>query len=254
MSALAGLHDLLTQEARTFGDVQTVSASAALGKLMPVVRSMLQERELVWDVEDPRLLLRQASGLAVCVNEAISNAVKHGGTRIAVSLRIGQEKAQLEVRDNGPGFPPGFDVRRNGHTGLRPDRERVAFRPAGRVGSTATRPRGARSSPLPSRCCRPEPPNGARRRYATVRWTLSIHDKAGEARVRSASPCEHFDTIRLAEPAVCGYFLAKYPRLISTKRAWSAGTSTSEWIACCSHTTSQLPQSMQVSGLMNICS
>jgi two-component system sensor histidine kinase TctE len=62
--------------------------------------------------------VRDGASLALLVSETISNAVKHGQGDIEVRLIVSGKTALLEICDDGPGFPPGFDWRRSASTGL----------------------------------------------------------------------------------------------------------------------------------------
>ena len=67
---------------------------------------------------------RQATILALLVNECVSNAIEHGmagRTRGTVDVRIAQEAGTIEVaiEDDGNGLPEGFTVEQNNRLGLR---------------------------------------------------------------------------------------------------------------------------------------
>jgi len=59
---------------------------------------------------------------AMCIQPLVENAIRHGATategRGAVALRTALENGtvRIEVRDNGPGFPPGFSLDANAET------------------------------------------------------------------------------------------------------------------------------------------
>ncbi len=116
--ALAAIHDLLTQEAKAGGHADSVSARAAIERLMPLVRGMVGDTPLECHVEDVRLALRNGTSLAVLVNELVSNAVKHGEGPISISLTAQNGSARLRVSDSGRGFPSDFDPSTAAHTGL----------------------------------------------------------------------------------------------------------------------------------------
>jgi two-component sensor histidine kinase len=52
------------------------------------------------------------------VNELVSNAIKHGRSRVDVDFRVSAKEAVLTVCDDGPGFPEPFDPERAANTGL----------------------------------------------------------------------------------------------------------------------------------------
>ena len=116
--SLAALHDLLTQEAKSNVEANSISTKAALDKLIPLLQSTAGERRIRCQVEDFRLPVREGASLALLVSELVSNAVKHGRDAIEVSLTVQGETARLEVCDDGPGFSPDFDWRKAANTGL----------------------------------------------------------------------------------------------------------------------------------------
>jgi two-component sensor histidine kinase len=118
ISALAAIHDLLTQQAKDDAELEEVSLQAVMNKVLPVLRAMAGSRVLRSTVEELRLPVRQATSLAVVINELVSNALKHSAGDVALSLRVTEDRVQLQVSDAGPGFTEGFDVRTAAHNGL----------------------------------------------------------------------------------------------------------------------------------------
>ena len=62
----------------------------------------------MWTVADVRLPIKQGMSLAVLINELVTNAVKHGGRRIELTLGLTEGKMTLVVCDDGPGFTEAF--------------------------------------------------------------------------------------------------------------------------------------------------
>ncbi len=119
VSALAAVHDLLTEQAKTDGIAESVEAEAVLEKLLPMLESIVAGRHFRFEVEaNPRLSARQATALAMIANELVLNAVKHSRSEVEVRFTLQGGRALLEVRDDGPGFPPDFNPRQAHHTGL----------------------------------------------------------------------------------------------------------------------------------------
>ena len=116
--ALGVIHDILTQEAKDGSDQETLSVKAVLDKLTEVLRQTMGERTLKTEFDDARILGRQATALALVTNELVSNALKHGKGEIGIALKIHGDAATLEVRDDGPGFPEGFDPTEAANTGI----------------------------------------------------------------------------------------------------------------------------------------
>ena len=117
--ALAAVHDLLTQESKE-GDGQAhyISARALLSELISMLKATAAERMIEFDAADVRLTARQGTSLALIVNELVSNAMKYGVGTIRIRFMVADDKATLEVCDDGPGFPPDFDPVEAANTGL----------------------------------------------------------------------------------------------------------------------------------------
>ena len=116
--SLAALHDLLTHNATLDESAGVVSARDLLKKLLPLLQPVDGVRRLRSRIDEIFFSSRTAAPFALLVNELVSNALKHGRGDITVTLRRNDTLACLEVRDQGPGFSPGFDPRRAAHTGL----------------------------------------------------------------------------------------------------------------------------------------
>ncbi len=106
--AMAALHDALTHQAKENGDVDYIPAGAILEPLIPLAQQTTNGVTVQARFDEARLPTPRAMALAIIANELISNAVKHGGRSLSVSLRAEREQAIMEVCDDGPGFPPDF--------------------------------------------------------------------------------------------------------------------------------------------------
>ncbi len=115
---LAALHDLLTQTAKEEPTVDYFSAQAALTILLPLIEETTDGRRIRFDVAPLRLPVRIGTSLSLLLNELVSNAVKHGRGSIDLTLRVSDNAVQLSVCDEGPGFPEGFDLTAQPHTGM----------------------------------------------------------------------------------------------------------------------------------------
>ena len=116
--ALAAIHDLLTIESRKDPAMESISVKATLEVLRPLLQEMVGERPVRFRLQDVRLPIRQETALALIVNELIGNAARFGRGPIDLTLAVSAEVVCLEVRDEGPGFPPGFDATEYLNTGL----------------------------------------------------------------------------------------------------------------------------------------
>lgn len=118
IQALGVIHDILTQDARAEGDGSGLSVKRALEQFLPLLQLTLGERGLQATLEEVELPSKQTAHLVLVANELISNAAKHGQGDILLTLRVEGEQVTLEVCDDGPGFPPGFDPARAANIGL----------------------------------------------------------------------------------------------------------------------------------------
>ena len=116
--ALGVIHDILTQEAKEGSEQETLSAKAVLDKLLGMLQQTAGSHRLEFAIAEVRLAGRQATSLALIVNELVSNAQKHGKKETRVTLTVQDGAATLQVEDDGPGFPEGFDPLLASNTGL----------------------------------------------------------------------------------------------------------------------------------------
>ena len=108
--ALAVVHDILTREARQSGEARTVSAKCVLDELIPLIQASADGKEIEFEIDDARLSTREGTSLALVANELINNAFKHGRGTVEVSFVVKNGTGLLNVRDQGDGFPKGFQV------------------------------------------------------------------------------------------------------------------------------------------------
>ncbi len=116
--SLASLHDLLTQEAKSTGELETVSLRGAIEKVVELIQKANEDRQIVVDLGDARLPHEKAATFVLLVNELISNALKHGRGQVEIALTARDDSVTFIVRDDGPGFPPGFNPKKSANTGL----------------------------------------------------------------------------------------------------------------------------------------
>jgi PAS domain S-box-containing protein len=116
--SLAAIHDLLARQSHAGITVDTLSARATLELLIPLLRETAGADRIGADLQDVALPMRTGMALAILVNELVTNAIKHGGHAVDISLRESSGTVTLEVCDNGAGFPPGFDPEKSASIGL----------------------------------------------------------------------------------------------------------------------------------------
>lgn len=139
--ALSVIHDILTKEAKAGSDQEMLSVKTVLERLLGGLEQTIGDRALVSAIDDAWLAGRQATALALATNELVSNALKHGKGQIEIVLSVQGSQAALEVRDDGPGFPEGFDAMVAANTGLDLVENIVGWDLRGRI-SYANRPEG----------------------------------------------------------------------------------------------------------------
>ena len=113
VKAVAAVHDFLSTELRS----HTIKGDRMLDKLVTLVAGPARLR-IELDADEVPLTVKQATALALIVNELLLNAGKHGATSARVGLVTVTERVHLEVADNGPGFPSGFDPVAHANLGL----------------------------------------------------------------------------------------------------------------------------------------
>jgi two-component sensor histidine kinase len=115
--ALVTVHDLLTKHDPT-DHTAAIRADLLLKNLLGALQQMVRPGQIHLNVDAVKLPGKQATSIALIVNECVMNASKHGSGDVHVSLRIVPEGAQLQIRDEGPGFPPDFHPVRSANTGV----------------------------------------------------------------------------------------------------------------------------------------
>jgi PAS domain S-box-containing protein len=115
---LSIVHDLLTLSIKDEEDAQRVSTKAVLEKLLPMLQRTAWKQMVRYSVEEVELTSKQCIALSLVLNELVSNALKHGKKEAEVFFCVEGQSATLSVRDDGKGFPDGFDPKKAANTGL----------------------------------------------------------------------------------------------------------------------------------------
>jgi signal transduction histidine kinase len=107
-------------------ELETEGLAAALRKHVDVLRR-LHKQEIQVDVTADRSLPPDVEkGLLRIAQEALGNALRHGGaTHVELSLDVRDSRARLRVADDGCGFDPGEAATRSRRLGLTSMRERA---------------------------------------------------------------------------------------------------------------------------------
>ena len=112
------LHDLLDKNVLTQEIGDPISAKALLDAVLIMWQTKVGKERLSFDVQDGTLSANRCRALALICSEVLTNAVKHGHLLIKVSFRVADGWGCLDVQDDGPGFPAGFDPKTSTHLGL----------------------------------------------------------------------------------------------------------------------------------------
>lgn len=115
---LASVHDLLTEQAKRDNSANTLSARDLFEQFLPLAEQMAYQRRITHRIDDTILTSSQGTSLALIANEIYSNALKHGESAVDIRFFVEGETALLEINDDGPGFPDGFDPATAANTGL----------------------------------------------------------------------------------------------------------------------------------------
>jgi PAS domain S-box-containing protein len=118
IAAIAATHDILTLETRADGTADHISLKSLLERTLAALQQTTDRHSVRFILDDALLPTKAATSIALLLNEMVSNGFKHGGGGVEVTLVITDGQGQLEVCDDGPGFPAGFDARRAANTGL----------------------------------------------------------------------------------------------------------------------------------------
>lgn len=123
IKSIGVVHELLSAEQVRLTDITELARQVCDISLRHLARPD-QQAEAVIDGPPIYLPSKQATALALVMNELIANALEHafslGRRRGRLEIRLAQEGPQVivTVRDNGRGLPPGFDLDRSGGLGL----------------------------------------------------------------------------------------------------------------------------------------
>jgi two-component system, sensor histidine kinase PdtaS len=153
--SIAAVHEILAAEG-----VRQVVAREMLERVAQTVSQTMAPPGFALAVkvsgDEVSLPSRQATSLALVVNELLQNAMEHAfegrpGGAVLITLAAGRDTLRVEVQDDGVGLPPGFSPDRSGdlgleivHTLVRDDlKGRIVFTNAGGTRAVITMPRPA---------------------------------------------------------------------------------------------------------------
>ena len=116
--SLATIHDLLTLQIQAGDQTGSISSHSVLERMIPLFETTTGGRPIRFEADDISLPAREGGSLTLLISEMISNAIKHGKGSIEIKFSVSAKSARLEVCDDGPGFPPEFDAKKDANTGL----------------------------------------------------------------------------------------------------------------------------------------
>ncbi len=123
IKSIGVVHELLSVEQLRLTDITELARQVCDISLRHLVHP---DQKVAATIEGPAIYLpsKQATALALVMNELIANALEHAfsfpGRRGQLDIRLAQEGPQIKVTvgDNGRGLPPDFDLRRASGLGL----------------------------------------------------------------------------------------------------------------------------------------
>lgn len=123
IKSIAAAHELLSPDEISTTDItaltQRVAETAQAAQVGP-------DQNIQVQVDGPTIFLpsKSATAFALVINELVSNSLEHGfkgasAGQVAITLNQTDESVSVQVKDDGIGLVPGFDLVRNAGLGLR---------------------------------------------------------------------------------------------------------------------------------------
>ncbi len=118
IQGIASLHEVLVEQAKEEGDTSHVGLDQVCSRVLAVLKRAAGGRAFQEQLESCQGSPRQASSIAVILNELVSNCFKYGNGGIRVSLRNEGPLGVLEVQNDGSSFPDPDAIVQSKRTGL----------------------------------------------------------------------------------------------------------------------------------------
>ncbi len=122
IKSIAAVHELLSAEQLRLTNISELAQQVCDVSLRHLVRP---DQQVSAEIEGPAIYLpsKQATALALVMNELIANALEHAfalrqAGRLAITLAQEGNQVTVVIADNGRGLPPDFDLSRQGRLGL----------------------------------------------------------------------------------------------------------------------------------------
>ncbi len=123
VKTMAIIHGLLSEKGDGLTDLKEL-----INRLAPLLLNLqvTNTRKVEVKVNGPTVFLgsKEATCLALAINELFCNSLMHGIVDfregyVSVEIFLDKENLHLKIQDNGKGFPPGFDWRKQKGLGLK---------------------------------------------------------------------------------------------------------------------------------------
>lgn len=121
IQSIAAVHDLLCRE-----DIGVTTVDAVAKEIVDIASVSLVPpgKRIRFKIDEGKIPIasKEATLLAILIMELVSNALFHGFEtlnegEVRISSFLNEGRTQIEVRDNGQGYPPDFDINTS-NTGL----------------------------------------------------------------------------------------------------------------------------------------
>ncbi|KUO77240.1 MAG: hypothetical protein APF81_25530 [Desulfosporosinus sp. BRH_c37] len=123
VKTMAIIHGLLSEKGEGLTDLKEL-----INRLAPLFLNLqlTNTRKVEIKVKGPTVFLgsKEATCLALAINELFCNSLMHGIVDfregfVTVEIIVGKDNLLMKIQDNGQGFPPGFDWRKQKGLGLK---------------------------------------------------------------------------------------------------------------------------------------
>lgn len=114
IQSIAAVHDLLCRE-----DIGVTTVNAVAKEICDIAAVSLvpPDKRIRFKIDDGKVPIasKEATLLAILIMELVSNAIFHGlddrnDGEVRISAFVNEGRTQIEIRDNGTGYPPNFDL------------------------------------------------------------------------------------------------------------------------------------------------
>ena len=113
IQSIAAVHDLLCRD-----DIGVTTVNAVAKEICDIAAVSLvpPDKRIRFKIDDGKVPIasKEATLLAILIMELVSNAIFHGledrsEGEVRISAFVNEGRTQIEIRDNGKGYPPDFD-------------------------------------------------------------------------------------------------------------------------------------------------